>query len=269
MAEERQSRVGRLWGMVVNACRLRRLREAPIFIIGCGRSGTTLLVSILSADPALYCVPEETESFKGAEQDGPLRLFLRKLKMASFLVRAPLRISGHRCWVEKTPIHVRTVQQIRKAYRGHVRFIHIIRDGRDVVTSRHPTRSRGFHIHKERWVRDVSAGLSHRNDPDVVTIRYEDLVSRFDETVGRIYSFLGRPVPGSVRDFSSNATIRSHYAWPGEIRDLYTSSIGRWKDPGLAEVVAGLLSLPEAVRLLRELGYMEPPADASSPAAST
>lgn len=266
MGDASKSKVERLRDMLVNVWRMRNLREAPIFIIGCGRSGTTLLISILSADPRLYCIGEETEVFKGAENDGPLGLFLRKLRMLAFLIRGPERISGQSGWVEKTPLHVRAVDNIRKVYRGNVRFIHIIRDGRDVVTSRHPTRSKGFHIHKERWVRDVSAGLSHRNDPDVVTIRYEDLVARLDETIGKIYALIGRPVPEAVRNFSSNATIRSHYAWPGEIRELYTSSIGRWKEPDFAEVVGALLSMPEAMALLRELGYMDP-ADKTPPAA--
>jgi hypothetical protein len=39
--------------------RAKEPTEMPqFFIVGCGRSGTTLLKSILSAHPALYVMPE-------------------------------------------------------------------------------------------------------------------------------------------------------------------------------------------------------------------
>ena len=70
------------------------------------------------------------------------------------------------------------------------RFIHVVRDGRDVVCSmrQHPDRrwvdGAWVKVHRplsleqyaERWVADTEAGVAHRGDPRYLEVRYEDLV---------------------------------------------------------------------------------------------
>jgi hypothetical protein len=69
----------------------------PVIIGGCGRSGTTLLSAMIDAHPLFFCGPESR-------------------------------------WSEKTPGNVRVLDRIFE-YFPRARFIHVIRDGRDVVCS--------------------------------------------------------------------------------------------------------------------------------------
>ena len=39
------------------------MEASPLIIGGCGRSGTTLLLSVLSAHPKVLAIPHETEAF--------------------------------------------------------------------------------------------------------------------------------------------------------------------------------------------------------------
>jgi hypothetical protein len=42
---------------------LTSLPQKPIIIGGCARSGTTLLLSVLSCHPNIYAIPDETYTF--------------------------------------------------------------------------------------------------------------------------------------------------------------------------------------------------------------
>ena len=73
--------------------------------------------------------------------------------------------------------------KVLEEFRERVKIIHIVRDGRDVVLSRHPVDTARHWISPSRWVEDVSAGLSFEGHPQVLTIRYEDLVKEYDITI--------------------------------------------------------------------------------------
>ena len=253
-----------LLGRVIRYARTQRrlaqipqlyLRE-PVFIVGCGRSGTTMLLAILSADPTLYGVSEETEAFADVGPFTPDEARRRRAVLHDFIARETTPFAGRLRFVEKTPKHTHSIDFIRKTYEGKVKFIHIVRDGRDVVTSKHPTTNKEtFHVSPRRWVRDVSAALACENDPDMYMIRYEDIIQRFDETMGGLYAYLGQEMPPDAREFSAHATVRRHWAWPEGIRALSPDSIGRWQRPEMAHRVAMLMENPEAVALLKRLNY--------------
>jgi hypothetical protein len=227
-----------------------------VFIVGCGRSGTTLLLSILSADPRLFCINQETEGFLNRESAGPIGRFLGKLRILWMMLWQQETLEGRACWVEKTPRHGRSVETIRKAYRGRVKFIHLVRDGRDVITSKLPGRET-FHISASRWIREVSVCRQRDAEPDFLVIRYEDLIRDFGATVSRIYRHLGMPDPEELRDFKAKATLQRHHAWPAELQDLHEKSIGRWRSPELSGRIADFLALPGAKELLAHYGYGE------------
>lgn len=245
-------------------------REPPIFIVGCGRSGTTLLLSVISSDEKFYCMNYETEVFKLGflSEPGPAGILWRKvdtcstwkartarMKLLAAAVKQSAATSKQRCIVEKTPIHIRTISCIRKAYSGSVRFVHIVRDGRDVVTSLHPSNPGQFHIHPERWVYDVGITESCRNEKDTVVIRYEDLVTDFRSTISKIYDRFQMEIPESVFDYQENASVRKHVAWATEVKDLSSHGIGRWRDEKYRDQVLALLKIPDARKLLDLFEY--------------
>jgi hypothetical protein len=152
------------------------LKGKPILIGGCGRSGTSLLLSILSAHPNIYGISEETNIF-GSERKFKSVLLNRinnKRKLLPYLLMENKVIFAQR-WCEKTPRNVRYLAQIKDEFNNEFKFIHIIRDGRDVVTSIHPLTGM-YHVSIERWISDVKLGLLHQNESNVYTIKYENII---------------------------------------------------------------------------------------------
>ncbi len=145
--------------------------EGLFFIVGTGRSGTTLLQAMLSSHPRIV-IPEETHFFSKFDPvlrfDDPLRAdqveayvrlcmsvpHLRESGISEAMLRERLGRGPNDArslflWVmrtlageagvgkrlgEKTPIHERHVERIRALFPG-AKFVHIYRDPRDTVAS--------------------------------------------------------------------------------------------------------------------------------------
>ncbi|MBZ0168968.1 Sulfotransferase domain superfamily protein [Candidatus Methylomirabilis lanthanidiphila] len=98
---------------------------------------------------------------------------------------------GKREWVNKTPEILRFQPELRQML-GRVRFIHLIRDGRDVVHSSvrlHwwsvETGSRAWKLFIDEVRAHVSVGSQ-----DYLELRYEDLVTDHVGTLRRVLDFL-------------------------------------------------------------------------------
>ncbi|HEY3402070.1 MAG TPA: sulfotransferase [Ohtaekwangia sp.] len=141
----------------------------PVFIVGCGRSGTTLLRLILNRHSRI-AIPEETWFFPQLEKELPglmkenwsqnvskRILELNKIHFPDLTQKAledvlqktdPLDIpsviavvnreymmhTGKRRWGDKTPGYVMHIPFLKRLYSG-AKVIHMVRDGRDVVPS--------------------------------------------------------------------------------------------------------------------------------------
>jgi hypothetical protein len=141
----------------------------PVFVVGCPRSGTTLLQHmILSAgDFAFYPSESDTFAYLGArfprltslkERKKALEFFLQTERFAGLglersdieprilkecrnigdflriLMEEMCRKQGVHRWVEKTPDHALYMSQIKRSIPESL-IVHIIRDGRDVALS--------------------------------------------------------------------------------------------------------------------------------------
>jgi len=237
---------------------LQRLSEPPIVIGGCGRSGTTLLLSVLAAHPRIFAVPVETHCFcptaytRNPDFSTPLRV----REFYRLLLRSRIPASAVR-WCEKTPRNVQYFGPILRRFRGKVRLIHVVRDGRDVITSKHPDDREGkYHVSPRRWVQDVRAGLRFEGHPQVLTLKYEDLVGSMDDTLDRIGCFLGESFAGLQGRWHEETTVKSSNAWWTDVRPVSLDSVGRWRRPRYRERVEEMMKLPDAVELLRDLGYL-------------
>lgn len=141
-----------------------------IFIIGCPRSGTTLLQSLMTAHPEIASFPESYffQSLNGpwpwgswlriASPKAKIRFenFLREVNeeqmcqylpkfsifqdhYASAFVKALDTITQQQSksiWVEKTPQHMLYIDLIEWLVKD-AKFVHIMRNGKDVVASLH------------------------------------------------------------------------------------------------------------------------------------
>jgi hypothetical protein len=99
-----------------------------------------------------------------------------------------LEITGKSIWAEKTPTNIYLIGEFLKVF-PEAKVIHIVRDPRDVILS---LMSRGASISRgaERWLTAVSAIYNYRNHPNVLEIKYEDLILESEKTMNRVCSHL-------------------------------------------------------------------------------
>ncbi len=273
------------------------MNEPPIFLVGVPRSGTTLLASMLSAHSRLACGPETAFFASLAAAGRPMprpdqwpsdvisladsaRLegesLLQRYAVCSdelsgllagvepspvgvleALGELTARRAGKERWIEKSPVHLLYVRDIRRWFPRSP-IVRIVRDPRDVARSltgvpwgpedllggllywrRFHERSRGFF---------AADPLSH-------TVRYEELVASPEPTLRKLCSFLGETLePAMLADERPSANlVRESESWKGNVGGaLDGSRVGRWRrlpesDRRRADAVLG--------DLLRELDY--------------
>lgn len=191
---------------------------APFFIVGSARSGTTLLRLILNAHPEVAVPPESrfiVELHNGAELvdavdflarldahhrfhtwDLPISAVREEIAGADRLpyaeaidaaFRAYARVQGKTRWGDKTPRYVEDIAFLARLWPD-ARFIHLIRDGRDVARSYADVSFGPKTVGKAAslWARRVRAGIAAGRALPAgryLEINYEDLV---DDAEGEI-----------------------------------------------------------------------------------
>jgi hypothetical protein len=228
------------------------LPPAP-FVVGVGRSGTTLLRLMLDAHPQLAIGPETqfladlihlddpVEGIVGSRTWGDFGLdpdeFAQRAagQDLSGVLRAFYGLyaeaQGKPRWGEKTPGYVRNMDSIATVL-PEAHFIHLIRDGRDVALSR---RARGMGADKPMaktatlWRRRIEDARSQARKLDgrYLEVRYEDLVADPEPQLRRICELI-------ELDFDS-AMLRHADAAPerlAELGDLAAAGERQARDAG-------------------------------------
>jgi protein-tyrosine sulfotransferase len=187
---------------------------APIVIGGCGSSGTTLVRRMLNRHPEISCGPESTVfldrvtgsaelgsrmGFRPSEIEAWQRDSRSQAEFIDLFQAACLARAGKRLWADKTPENIRRLSFVWRHFPG-ARFIHVIRDGRDVACS---LRRQSWMKLEERdsliallrcgeyWVDRVAIRRSAQGDPRYIELRYEDLAREPEKALRPILAFLG------------------------------------------------------------------------------
>ena len=164
----------------------------PVFIVGCGHSGTSIMLAILSNHPHFYPITYESALFKRSESE------IREIMLQ--WDRECVE-SGKKRWIEKTPPHIFQIKKL-SLHRPQSKFILMLRDGRDVVCSlKYRTEYKNFEERVERWIYDNLAGLPYWDHPNVVVVKYEDLVGETEITLRKVFSFLEENYTKEVLDY--------------------------------------------------------------------
>ncbi|MEO6445779.1 MAG: sulfotransferase, partial [Gemmatimonadaceae bacterium] len=167
--------------------------NAPVFVVGCPRSGTTLLYHMLLSAGRFVRFRSETHVFNtlaprfgglrtAADRQLALEVWLRsdnhqlttlsddavrsmittECRHAGDFLRLIMEAMGARQgmprWAETTPDHVLYMPQIRDQIPGAL-FLHVVRDGRDVAAS----------MARQGWIRPLPA---HRERPALASAAY-------------------------------------------------------------------------------------------------
>lgn len=230
-----------------------------VFIGGCGRSGTTLFKEVMNRhtrcasgpETSLYGLPFSIDNIAvpwGIER-GHLEAMQHSSKnliaFADTFAGEFLSQEGKARWIEKTPNTVRAVEKVLTWYPNG-KFIHVIRDGRDVVCSlRHHPRERVIRgrivqmnpnnpVSKsaQRWVNDTMRGIAFRGHLRYMEVRYEDLVRDPEAGFRRVFEFIEEPFEPRVLDPDAVAPKRpgQNLNNAGASAPISARSVGRWKN---------------------------------------
>lgn len=230
--------------------------KAPILIGGCGRSGTTLLLSIISAHPKIYAYPHEVDAFTKWRRKKDNSLFpVRADRMYRYLLTHKVSKQTHR-WCEKRPFNVLNIPEILEYHGPKSKFIHIVRDARAVCTSRHPEKPSEYWVSIDRYVRDVSAGLKYLDHPQLHTLKYEDLILNTEAEIMKICEFLEEKPVNEIINWYDHATVRQNRAWFGGVTDIQRESLSKWQKPENKDRVDEIMGDERVKELMKKLKYI-------------
>lgn len=217
-------------------------RTEQIFVIGCPRSGTSALSWALAQHPTLWTSAESDfmhKMFKGnqlfniykSSVSRPDSGWLQQNEVtyrefASYIgmgIDALFRSrSRGLVWVDQTPGHTLVAQTLRELFPS-AKFVHIVRDGRDVVRSMLNSNfeKMGFEM---KWTTDfeyacntwntyIEKGMRFElNNQDVcIKVRNEDLTSNAEGVFGEVFESLGIAYNAAPASFISSKRLNSSY----------------------------------------------------------
>jgi hypothetical protein len=212
--------------------------EAPIFVVGTGRSGTTLMRQMLDAHPRIHVTHEASPYFylSLAPRGLPIETFLERyfdtfsfrwLRIDPTAVRAELpsdsgravrpvdavravlkakaRRRGKPRWGEKDPLLVMSLDRIFREF-AEPRVIHLVRDPRATVQSltRMPWSSESLLLNSV-FCRIQLALLSAHADR-ILEVRLEDLLADPRSVMRSVLDFVGEPWDEAVLDHVHHAS---------------------------------------------------------------
>ncbi|MFW6116112.1 MAG: sulfotransferase family protein [bacterium] len=266
-----------------------------IFVVGCPRSGTTLVQKLLGARDDVYTC-KETHYFQKIRRKGKWKALDYLMLSKNNVVDAfeficannellgeydPCQVGSLRsaalfldevmtseaqsrrkvAWVEKTPPHVFDIGWIRR-HIPTAKFVHVLRDGRDVVASmvdaarRFPQatawrRYASLEMAIEEYNRCLRESLKYHRSQGHVFVRYEHILDDVERVCHQLYRSLG--LDGEMVDLNFDGIdgqiVRSDEGWKsnwrGEIRDTRLVKFNRiFSDEQRSLIVSSLNAPP-------------------------
>ncbi len=272
--------------------------KSPIFIIGVDRSGTTLLSLILDSHSRI-AIPYEshfiTKYYRNREKFGDLKKEENRVRLVKNILSesyvkqwdkklnledidldkcltleatidevfsAYARLHGKDIWGDKTPSYTPEIHIINRMF-PQCKFVHIMRDGRDVALSlvKQWWGPNDFISAMRYWEKTLSCTrkmLRMLPDDKFIELKYEDLLENPETEIRKILSFLQLEYePEMMKKYQQKAglkvgkRIEKHHI--NLKQSLIKDNAYKWKrnlssaDQAIAYEIAG--------ELLEELGY--------------
>lgn len=263
--------------------------DSPIFIVGCPRSGNTLLRNMLCSHPHLafpdesHFIPAFYRGFGHPANGSEARRLAKNILRLAWVRRWDLdlapeefescrafrevvaqlytawaRKQGRRRWGDKTPQYVTEMPVLVELFPA-ARIVHMIRDGRDVALSWLRTRlePRNLYTAARLWKERVTAGRvagSHLPSAMYLEVRYETLLREPEAVMRTICAFIGEPYDDIVLSPSLGGLIPAHGKASLLLRnEVVRTNAGKWKTA--MPPSSRILFESVAGELLSELGY--------------
>ncbi|MFN0022585.1 MAG: sulfotransferase family protein [Parvularculaceae bacterium] len=238
------------------------MSAGPIFIGGAPRSGLTLLRVILDAHPAISCGPDvghvaltmtsaDFAATLGGLHADHFHLTPKAVREAfACAIAAPMEkrcvARGKQRWADKTAFNILVFEQLARLFPD-ARFIHVVRDGRDVAASllERQWRSPSGAVFQQcasaagaarYWRSLVARGLTAESDTlldgRILRLRYEDLVKEPQQSMRDVCEFLGEDFdPAMVRIEATTIDLAGlELEAAGRLRrPVNQTAAGRWR----------------------------------------
>ncbi|NJR25525.1 MAG: polysaccharide deacetylase family protein [Richelia sp. CSU_2_1] len=255
-----------------------------IFLVGCPRSGTTILQSLLAAHPEVISFPE-SKFFHYLLSDNlveklpnRLEVFLRdEIKHPEFLasfdrtqnteskaswfvgVLDSLAAKQNKSiWLEKTPEHIYFIQDIER-FLPDVKFIHILRNGMDAIASMYEA-TRNFHDLWggvwdldgciERWQYAMLTSHKYVNNSNHILVKYEEILDNKVKILRELCRFIGIEYDAAMLDNYKQqaANLSLNLPWhQGIARDIASTKSHKYHQ---------LFKQNEIVHVLSKIGWV-------------
>ena len=247
--------------------------DRPFFIVGCDRSGTTMLRLILDRGGDV-AIPTESMflvdmarlrgRFGGLDTDAEFDALAERVwahpkvrewrlpegppkrqgRTGEAAYRAALeapylayaRAHKKPGWGDKTPYYVNHIGEIRRVF-PQARIVNMVRDGRDVALSllRVPFGPSNVWAAAGQWRQAIDAGdrAAAELGDDLLTVRYEDVVTDPAGVVPAVCGFLGIDYAAemlAVEETPPDRIAAGQEAWFSELyAGISASSVGKWR----------------------------------------
>ncbi len=229
-------------------------RETPFFVVGCSRSGTSLLRNLLRSHPRLTVAPEshifprlwhafgDPKTSAEAERLGATILrnswfrvwpidgltakdFTHARTFAEIMHVVYGRVAksvGRERWGDKTPQYVEQISLLWEIFPD-APVIHIIRDGRDVALSLLRMRflEENMYCAARAWRQRVNSARSLSSHPranQILEVRYEALLTETETVMRQICAHLGEDFSEKVLEIAEPWIIRAEQPRIGKTR---------------------------------------------------
>ena len=252
---------------------------APFFIVGSARSGTTLLRLMLNAHPDVAVPPESrfiTELHPGGGKvqvdtfltalaahkrfqtwDLPIAVVAEELRSTAgdakevgyaeaiaAPFRAYARVGGKTRWGDKTPRYVEHLELLSSLFPT-ARFIHLIRDGRNVALSyaNVPFGPKTVGKAAALWSKRVCAGYQVGRAllrDRYLEVLYEDLVEDAEGETKDICHFIGLDFDPGMLDYTERArgsVLPRASMYNPHVKRKPTANVRSWQDSMPSEQV--------------------------------
>jgi Sulfotransferase family len=252
-------------------------KKPPVFLLGSQRSGTTMLRLMMNNHPNL-AIPHETafitiyhkklhsygdlsdrDNARRLLDDVSQHLLVKRGKLITdpeAVLRRPINSYrdfidaifevyadslGRARWGDKTPFYTPDIDILHGIFPD-AKFLHIVRDGRDVILSQKSIEWMSSNLPRLildwQWKTTIAHKVGAVMGENFLEIRYEDLVREPETVLRKICSFIDEPYDPAMLSYSEKAqevvpaeSLKWHR---NSIKPPDPSQLGKWKT-GLAK----------------------------------
>ncbi len=160
------------------------------------------------------------------------------------------KTQGKNRWAEKTPNNVYCINEILDFFPDS-KFVHVIRDGRDVALSLHQGREFPIPNAIFRWLSAVEAGIRFRGNPRYYELKYEDLILDTENSLKKLMEFLDEEYDPEMLNYMDKGKNNPlNYG----TTPIFSNKIGKWKKDGIDPAILRIFDLT-LTDMLKKVGY--------------